>query len=80
MSFFIHHHVVAFVHCKAVCLCWNGGEYRNQVDTTRAGPAAWQTWERGHVLGRVAVVIDAEFQGVGKLGSNWTNTGFCARS
>ena len=32
-----------------------------------AGPAVWRTWERGHILRRVAVVIDAQSQGVGIL-------------
>ena len=54
------------MHFEEVRLCCDVVVYRDQVDTTKAGVAVVVTWEVGHVVGRVPVLIDADFQEVGK--------------
>jgi hypothetical protein len=55
------------MHFLEVVLCGDVAVYRNQVDATEVGFAVVRTWEVGHIVGRVAVVIDADAQEVGEL-------------
>jgi hypothetical protein len=55
------------MHFFEVVLCGDVAVNRNQVDATKVGFAVVLTWEASHIEGRVAVSIDADVQGEGKL-------------
>ena len=59
--------VSAYMHFLEADLCGDVGVDRNQVDATKVGFAVVLTWQVGHIVGRVAVVIDADAQVVGEL-------------